>query len=94
MKRLLAIGLALTLFACCGKEKSGGEIDLGTNKKTVIENFEGTSYRSWTKEGNAFSWTLPSSSDLASWGMVGYEGDKVMTSLAAGDAGTGKLTSP
>lgn len=94
MKRLLAISLVLTLFACCGKEKNGGEIDLGTNKKTVIENFEGTSYRSWTKEGNAFSWTLPSSSDLANWGMVGYEGDKVMTSLAAGDAATGKLTSP
>ena len=95
MYRTLIISLTLLSLAACNREKDNEDTGFSTNKKTVIENFETTSYRSWIKDGDAFSWTLPSQSDLDSWGVAGYEGDKIMTSwAAAGDAGTGYLKSP
>lgn len=86
--------LCALLSSCTEKEPATHYIEV-SNKKTLIENFEGDSFRAWTRSGNAFSSSLASSSELASWGVKGYEGTKIMTSIwPNGDAGTGYLQSP
>lgn len=61
--------------------------------RILIENFESGTHRQWKIEGNAFSWTLATPSQLAEWGNVGYEGDHILTGWLSGDAGIGTMTS-
>lgn len=89
--------LILVILACvaCSEPEPASKYIEATNRKTLIENFEGDTYRAWTKSGNAFSFSLAPEQEIINWGVKGYEGNKIMTSFwPNGDAGIGTLTSP
>lgn len=83
----------LSFISCyCSDPKSS--LTPISSSKILIENFEGTTYKRWIVEGNAFSINLVDSSLLREWGDVGFEGTHIITSYINGDGGVGTITSP
>ncbi|MET7597447.1 GH32 C-terminal domain-containing protein [Streptomyces sp. NPDC005496] len=61
---------------------------------TVVQDFEGTDFGTWTPAGTAFG-DGPSAGALAGQGTVGgFDGDRLANSFHLGDGTTGTLTSP
>ncbi|MFE6826250.1 GH32 C-terminal domain-containing protein [Streptomyces sp. NPDC057690] len=61
---------------------------------TVVQDFEGTDFGSWTATGTAFG-TAPAAGAVDGQGAVsGYDGNALANSFHSGDASTGTLTSP
>ncbi|WP_405965593.1 GH32 C-terminal domain-containing protein [Streptomyces sp. NBC_00723] len=61
---------------------------------TVVQDFEGTDFGSWTATGTAFG-TAPAAGAVDGQGAVsGYDGKGLANSFHSGDASTGTLTSP
>jgi fructan beta-fructosidase len=61
---------------------------------TVVEDFEDSTYGSWTTTGEAFG-TDPAAGNLPGQaGVAGYLGDGLANSFTGGDASRGTLTSP
>ncbi|KOU72111.1 glycosyl hydrolase family 32, partial [Streptomyces sp. MMG1533] len=61
---------------------------------TVVQDFEGTDFGSWTATGTAFG-TAPAAGAVDGQGTVdGFDGKGLANSFHSGDAATGTLTSP
>ncbi|WP_315904019.1 GH32 C-terminal domain-containing protein [Streptomyces fulvoviolaceus] len=61
---------------------------------TVVQDFEGTDFGSWTTTGTAFG-QAPAAGAVEGQGTVdGFDGKGLANSFHSGDAGTGTLTSP
>ncbi len=85
-------------YSCSDTNIESNQIGTGievTNSKTLIENFESDTYKLWTISGNAFSVNMAPESQLKSWGVKGYEGNKRMCSYwPNGDSAKGRMKSP
>ncbi|MEV0226022.1 GH32 C-terminal domain-containing protein [Streptomyces sp. NPDC050704] len=74
--------------------EAGTVMDRTPPEGTVLADFEGGTYRDWTKTGDAFG-TAPATGTLPDQGQVsGFLGDGLVNTFLNGDSATGTLTSP